>query len=122
MITKFLHTGFRVTNLDEAIKLYEKLGFTLKRRFDKPKPKAKAAHMSSKNGYDIELWQFLDSDHPQVEYIQQHLAVASDNLEADINDLIKKGCELVIPITKGVVLTYAFVRDPSGNYLEIAKQ
>ncbi|HUA13153.1 MAG TPA: VOC family protein [Candidatus Sulfotelmatobacter sp.] len=121
MITKYLHSGFEVKDLGEAIKLYEKLGFSVTTRFEKPEPEAHAAQMASESGAGIELWQFIDTKHPQVEFIRQHIAVASNNLESDIAELEKQGCVIVIPITKGVLLTYAFVRDPSGNYIEIAK-
>jgi catechol 2,3-dioxygenase-like lactoylglutathione lyase family enzyme len=116
VITKFLHTGFEVNNLDEAIKSYEELGFKLTKRFEKPEPKAYFAQMSSLDGSGIELWQFIDTEH------RQHIAVSSDDFEKDIEELVKKGFEIVIPITKGVVLTYAFLRDPSNNYIEVAKQ
>lgn len=122
MITTFLHSGFEVEDLDEAIKLYVKLGFKLTSQFEKPEPKARAAQLTSKNGTGVELWQFIDVNHPQVEYIRQHIAVGSDNLEEDINKLVEQGCEVVIPITKGVILTYSFLRDPSGNYIEVAQQ
>jgi catechol 2,3-dioxygenase-like lactoylglutathione lyase family enzyme len=122
MITTFLHNGFAVEDLDKAIGLYKKLGFRVVGRFEKPEPKAHVAQLQSKNVTGIELWQFVDLNHPQVKYIRQHIAVASDDLEKDIEELVKQGCEVVIPITKGVILTYAFIRDPSGNYIEIAKE
>ncbi|HEY1645632.1 MAG TPA: VOC family protein [Candidatus Saccharimonadales bacterium] len=122
MITTFLHTGIEVEDLDKAITLYIKLGFHVVNRFEKPEPRAYVAQLESENVTGVELWQFMDTKHPQVEYIRQHIAVASDNLEADIKELVRQGCEVVIPITKGVTLTYAFLRDPSGNYIEIAKR
>jgi catechol 2,3-dioxygenase-like lactoylglutathione lyase family enzyme len=120
MITTFLHTGIEVQDLEKALKFYENMGFKVVKRFEKPEPKAHVAHIVSKDGTRIELWQFLDINHPQVEFIRKHIAFSSNDLKNDIQELVKNGCEVVIPITKGVVLTYAFVRDPSGNYIEIA--
>jgi catechol 2,3-dioxygenase-like lactoylglutathione lyase family enzyme len=122
MIKAFLHTGFEVKDLEQAIKLYEQFGFKVTRRFDKPEPKAVAAHLATASGAVIELWQFFDQQHPQVKFIRRHIAIESDDLEADIANFISQGCTLVIPVTKGVVLTYAFVQDPSGNNIEIAKR
>lgn len=122
MIKGFLHTAFEVKDIEQAIGFYQQLGFKVKKQFDKPEPEAKAAHIVNDNGDTLELWQFIDKDHPQVEYIRRHVAFESDNLEEDIEALKDKGCELVIPITKGVTLTYAFVRDPDGNYIEIGQR
>jgi catechol 2,3-dioxygenase-like lactoylglutathione lyase family enzyme len=122
MIKSFLHTGFEVEDLEQAIKLYEQFGFKVTKRFDKPEPKAVAAHLATASGAVIELWQFYDKTHPQVEFIRQHIAIESDDLEADIAHFTSQGCKLVIPVTKGVVLTYAFLQDSSGNNIEIAKR
>jgi catechol 2,3-dioxygenase-like lactoylglutathione lyase family enzyme len=122
MITKFLHTGIEVEDLGKAIKLYEKFGFSVVKQFEKTEPRAKAAHISSSNGAVIELWQFLEKSHPQVEYIRRHIAVESSDLDADIEKLIEDGCKLVIPVTQGVTLKYAFVEDPDGNYIEVGQR
>ena len=122
MITGMSHVGLEVQNLDQAVKFYESMGFQLVRRFEKTEPKANAAHMTSPNGTMVELWQFLDKTHPQVEFIKRHIAVDSDNLEADLNAFVEQGCQIVIPITKGVTLTYAFIRDADGNYIEVTQK
>jgi predicted enzyme related to lactoylglutathione lyase len=46
----------------------------------------------------------------------------SDNLEEDIEKLVEQGCEVVIPKTEGVLVLYSYVRDPNGNYVEIAQE
>lgn len=120
MITKVLHTGFMVDELQGAIDFYKKLGFSVIKQFDKPDPKAKAAHLEHADGSVIELWDFADPTHPQVEFIKQHIAVESDDLQADIKAMVEAGGELVIPITQGVILKYAFIREVSGNCIEIA--
>jgi catechol 2,3-dioxygenase-like lactoylglutathione lyase family enzyme len=122
MITRFLHTGFEVEDIDQAISFYETLGFSVTKQFDKAEPRAKAAHITSTDNTVIELWQFIDKNHPQVEFICRHIAFESDDLEKDIQKLALEGCKQVIPITKGVTMTYAFLRDPSGNYIEIGQR
>jgi predicted enzyme related to lactoylglutathione lyase len=122
MITKFWHTGITVKDLDKAISQYELLGFKLTRKFEKPEPHANAAIVEHHNGSALELWEWIDHDHPQVEYIKSHLAFMSDNLDEDITKLVEQGCEVVIPKTEGVLVLYSYVRDPNGNYVEIAQE
>lgn len=122
MIQGFLHAGFEVDDMESAIEFYQKMGFVLDKQFDKPEPKAKAAKMTSSTKTSIELWQFFDKDHPQVEFIRRHIAVESDDLDKDVDMLLDAGGKLVIPKTKGVTLTYAFVKDSSGNFIEVAQR
>ncbi len=122
MIGKFLHTGFEVNDLEEAIKFYKNLGFNLEKQFDKSEPKAKAAHVMNEDGTTFELWQFIDKDHPQVQYIRQHIAFETDDLDGDIKKLIESGCKVVIPKTKSMTLTYIFVLDSSGKCIELGQR
>ncbi|HVX58371.1 MAG TPA: VOC family protein [Candidatus Saccharimonadales bacterium] len=120
MIKKFWHVGLTVKNLNEAIKYYKNLGFELVDEFEKPEPHAYAAEMKHANGSGIEIWQWLDESHPQVEFIKSHMAFVSDDQDADVQMLVDQGWEIVIPKTTGVKVTYVFLRDPSGNYVEVA--
>ncbi|HSW37801.1 MAG TPA: VOC family protein [Candidatus Saccharimonadales bacterium] len=120
MLKKVLHTGVQVADLNKAIQLYEGLGFSVVKEFDKPEPKAKVAWVRNREMV-IELWQFLDKKHAEVQYISSHLALSSDNLEKDVKALVSQGYKLVIPITQGVILRYAFVQDPAGANYEIAE-
>jgi catechol 2,3-dioxygenase-like lactoylglutathione lyase family enzyme len=122
MIKKFWHAGVTVPDLNQAIEEYELLGFKLIERFDNTTPKAVAAHMEHADGSGVELWQWEDKDHPQVEFIKSHLAFESDSSEKDVARLIEQGCEVVIPRTEAETVTFTFVRDPSGNYIEIAEK
>jgi catechol 2,3-dioxygenase-like lactoylglutathione lyase family enzyme len=120
MIKKFWHVGMTVKSLDDSIVQYKKLGFEVVDKFEKPEPHAMAAILTHPNGSGIELWQWLDLDHPQVEFIKSHLAFISNDQDADVQKLVDEGWEIVIPKTTGVIVTYVFLRDPSGNYVEIA--
>ncbi|MCW1907921.1 MAG: VOC family protein [Candidatus Saccharibacteria bacterium] len=122
MITKFLHTAFTVNDLDAAIAQYASLGFKLQKQFEKPEPHAMVAHVANAEGITFEIWQFIDSQHPQVEFIKRHIAFESDNLEVDLTKYKELGFEEVIPITQGVSMRYAFVRDQSGNCIEIGQR
>lgn len=123
MIKRFWHVGFGVENLERAIKDYEALGFEVVQRFEKSQPKSIAAHMNHSNGASIELFQFFDKTHPQVEYIKQHMAFESDNLDEDLANLESKGWEIVIPKTSGTsVKFFAFLRDPNEQNIELAEK
>ncbi len=119
MLKQVLHTGVRVDDLEKAVELYKRLGFSIRNQFDKPEPKAKVATVE-KGEAAYELWQFEDAEHPQVKFIQNHIAIYSDDLQSDLKELEKQGFTIVIPVTDGVVLRYAFVQDPSGCTYEIA--
>jgi catechol 2,3-dioxygenase-like lactoylglutathione lyase family enzyme len=97
MIKKFWHVGLSVDDLEEGIAEYEKLGFEVAKRFEKPEPKAHAVHMTHPNGSGVELWEWVEKDHPLIKVIERHIAFESDNLEDDLGRLIKDGYEIVIP-------------------------
>jgi predicted enzyme related to lactoylglutathione lyase len=122
MIKKFWHAGVTVKDLEKAIAQYELLGFKLTKRFEKPEPHANAAIVEHQNGSALELWEWIDINHPQIQFIKSHLSFISDDLDEDIDKLVKQGCEVVIPKTEGVLVLYSYVRDPSGNYIEIAQE
>jgi catechol 2,3-dioxygenase-like lactoylglutathione lyase family enzyme len=118
MITRMLHTAVAVENMDAGLEFYKTIGFETVLRFDKPEPKAKVAHLIATNNIKLELWEFLDKNHPRVKFIRRHIAIESDNLEAEIHRLTSTGCELVIPIKRGITL----IRDLDGNYIEISQK
>ncbi len=121
MATKFWHVGLTVKNLDKAIALYESLGLKVIDKFEKVEPHANAALMAGPNGAGVELWQWLDELHPQVELIRNHIAFLSDNPDEDVAKLKKQGCKIVIPKTVGILVTYTFLQSPDGKYIEIAQ-
>jgi catechol 2,3-dioxygenase-like lactoylglutathione lyase family enzyme len=115
------HAGFAVKDLEQAISLYEKLGFTLARRFEKPEPKAHVASMKDRNGVGLELWQFAE-EHPLNSYIGSHVAFMCDNVRADAKTLADAGFKEVISYTEGIILNYIFVQDEYGTTFELAEE
>ena len=120
-MNKFWHVGLSVENLDNAISEYEELGLEVKDRFEKDEPRALAALMIGPSGSGVELWQWLDESHPQVEFIRSHVAFLSDEPDATVERLQSQGYEIVISKTVGKLVTYTFLRDLSGNFIEIAE-
>lgn len=119
MLTKILHTGLAVPNLTEAVELYQSLGFELVKEFHKPDIDADVA-LVAKGETAFELFEFHNPDHPQVEFIRNHVAIYSDSIEEDVDTLLAKGYKLTIPITEGVIFRFAYVQDQSGANYEIA--
>ncbi|HUY85204.1 MAG TPA: VOC family protein [Candidatus Dormibacteraeota bacterium] len=121
MLKKILHTGLAVNDLEGMIKLYESLGFEVIKRFHKSDINADVV-MVTKGETTFELFEFHDQDHPQVEFIRNHVAIYSDSIEEDVNALLKQGYRLTIPITEGVVFRFAFLQDKAGANYEIATE
>ena len=122
MIKKFWHVGVSAKDLEKTIHEYEKLGFVLAERFDKPEPEAHVAQMDHPSGVGVEIWQWVDENHPQTEYIKDHVAFVSDDLDKDVEEFVADGCKIVIPRTQGIKVEYVFVKDPNGKYLEIVQE
>jgi len=113
MIKKVHHTSFQVSNIEKEIDFYKSLGFDLLKRFEKEKPKAKAAYLQKEN--IIEIWQLEDED-----LSKKHIAFETDDLQEELGKFIENGFEIVTPITSGVTVErYAFVKDGNGNYFEL---
>ncbi len=121
MLKKVLHTGLAVPNLDDAVAMYESLGFSVAKKFHKPDLNADVA-MVSKNETTFELFEFHSPEHPQVEFIRNHIALYSDDIDKDVERLISQGYKLTIPINEGMVFRFAFLQDKTGTNYEIATE
>jgi catechol 2,3-dioxygenase-like lactoylglutathione lyase family enzyme len=119
MLKRILHTGLAVPDLDKALEFYHTLGFETTKLFNKSDIDADVA-LVTRGETAFELFEFHNPAHPQVEFIRHHVAIYSDDLEADINALTDQGCKLTIPITDGVIFRFAYVQDASGTNYEIA--
>ncbi len=118
---QFAHAGFMVDDLDEAIKLWGQLGFSLKHTFEKDEPPARAALVVDSNGAGLELWQFTGESRMN-EIVGRHIAFKTDDARTVAADLVRSGFEEVIPFTHGKTLNYLFLKDQHGTYYEIAEE
>lgn len=121
MLKRILHTGLAVTSLKDAIDFYGALGFEVTKEFHKPDLNADVA-MVSKGDTTFELFQFNDPSHPQVEFIRNHIAIYSDDLNADLKSLLAQDYKLTIPANDGMVFRFAYVQDRAGSNYEIATE
>lgn len=121
MLRRFLHSGLAVPNLEKAVEMYGPLGFKVTKKFHKPDIDADVA-MISNGEATLELFEFHNFDHPQVEFIRNHIAIYSDDIESDVKSFIDQGYKLTIPITEGMIFCFAYVQDAAGTNYEIASE
>lgn len=114
------HAGIAVKDLDEAIALWEHLGFKVKQKFEKDEPAARAALLEDKGGQGVELWQFTGNS-PLNQYVGRHIAFKCDDATNVAEQLKKQGFTEVIPYTRGVMVNYIFLQDEFGTYFEFAE-
>lgn len=118
MITRMHHFGMMTADLDEAVRTYEALGFKVYKSFTKPG--MKAAMLFKEGVAGVEFFQFENPDGELEQKIKKHSAFVSDDLENDVQQYLRSGYELAIPISDGaVVKRFAYVKDRAGNYIEL---
>ncbi len=123
-ITGINHIGIRVTNLEEARKFYEQLGFIFLVGPIGPEPVAIMEHPSEVNinlilNADSGITENILMDIPERHPGYTHIALTVDNIktvEANIN-------KLGIPITEGPITLpdggiMFFIRDQDYNVIE----
>jgi len=101
MITGLDHIAIAVPDLDKAIERFaEDFGLELKGREDVPSAKTSAAFLPIKNS-NIELVHPLNGEGPVQKYLDKkgggihHLCFRSDDIEADVARLTKKGYQFL---------------------------
>lgn len=120
MIVRLNHLGFRVDDLEQAIGVYEKLGFSVQTRFGKGD--WALAAMMRKGDDGIELFQFKDPDAEISRKIGNHTAFTTNDIEADVKTFLDNGYTLSIPISPGTVVSrYAYVADKYGVQIELCE-
>ena len=123
MIKGLHHVGFEVKDLEDSIKYYESLGFSVVKRFEYEAAGFKAAMMKGKQLGGVELFQLNDPEHELARKVRRHIAFETDNLDTDLQKFLDEGYKLSIPITEGrVVKRYAYVQDKFNNFIELLEQ
>jgi len=97
MIKRLNHVGVIVHNLDDTLKIYERI-FGLKPTTVKMamEGKARVAFVPVGDG-EIELIQPLDSNMPQSKFLQtrgqgiHHVSLSTDNIESEVDKMRKEG-------------------------------
>jgi len=97
MIKRLNHVGVIVHNLDDTLKIYERI-FGLKPTTVKTamEGKARVAFVPVGDG-EIELIQPLDPNMPQSKFLQtrgqgiHHISLSTDNIESEVDKMRKEG-------------------------------
>ena len=97
MITRLNHVGVIVNNLDDTLKVYQKI-FGLKPTTVKTamEGKARVAFVPVGDG-EIELIQPLDPNMPQSKFLQtrgqgiHHISLSTDNIESEVDRMKEEG-------------------------------
>ena len=121
MIIGLDHAGYRVENLEESITHYENLGFKILKRFEIENENIKAA-MLRKGEQGIELFECPNPTAEISKKVSHHIALRSDDVDADVQKFLNDGWKISMPISTGrVVKKYAYVEDKLGNQIEIVE-
>jgi methylmalonyl-CoA/ethylmalonyl-CoA epimerase len=123
------HLGISVPDLEASVKWYENmLGFKLEKSMDVEPLKAKIAFLTN-GSFRIEIFQVSgakplppDRRQPNTDigtHGVKHLAYEVKNVTAFMNELKKKGVDVAMDVSKMENKEMAFIRDNSGNLIEI---
>lgn len=116
------HIAIPTTNLDRSIEFYRSLGYVPTERWHRAEWGMIGQLMNSETNGQIELIFHKDNvaiRYPAVREVL-HIAIAVSNLSAVMEDLVKKGVQVLRPITAGItVQCLAFIQDPDGLAIEL---
>lgn len=123
MSFKFLHTCYRVQDLDKSLEFYQDvLGFEISRKRDFPQDKFTLVYLKVPGSdYELELTYNYDKEEPYtIGDGYGHIAIGVDDLEATH----KEYSETVYEVTDLKALSnnstsYFFIKDPDGYKVEV---
>ena len=124
MIKKYLHTRFRVSDIDKSISFYQDvLGMEVIEQKNSPRGSKLVFLKFPDMDFELELCSFPDSGSVHVPEDLVHLAFEVDDLEVCIEKLNAAG----VPITEGPLETsngtkFIFTEDPDKYEIELMYQ
>jgi len=126
MPIKFLHTRIRVSNIDESIEFYEKMGFKLTKKNDKSPAGNRLAFLELEaSEHFLELCYSPDFEVNFPEDLM-HTCVGVENIIEYCDQLENKGIEIWPDQWREKFLDdnskMAFVTDPDGYEVEILER
>jgi lactoylglutathione lyase len=126
-VNHFIHTCYRIGEIDRSVSFYEKLGFEERRRM--PIGDEAVNVFMALPGEDearLELTHNHGVDSYDLGNGYNHMAIAVDDIDATLASLAKHGIEPEKPPyrpggrTTGSII--AFVRDPDGYRIELIER
>ena len=124
VVSKFLHTRMRVSNLEESVNFYQKVfGLEVSRRHESPRG-SKLVFLSVPNSdEEIELTFFPGSGVVEVQEDLMHLAFEVESMDAFENHIKSVGISLSDGPTKSSSgSVFAFVDAPDGYEIEVIQR
>ena len=124
MIRKLLHTRFRVSNLNEAVRFYSDiLGLKAPERHESPRGSKLAFLSVPGSAEEIELCEYPPSGPVHVQEDLVHLAFEVDNLDTMMVYLKSKG----VPVTDGPIVSssgsrFIFIEGPDRYEIELIER
>lgn len=123
------HVAVSVSDLDRSVEFYEELGLREQERYEKPGIDAESALLRMEGGSLLELFAVEESDPVPEERKDpvrdlstrgtKHLALATGDIDAEVERLQGRGVEVEDPRTGDSGSRYAFLRDPDGVPVEL---
>ena len=124
MLTRLLHTRYRVTDLEKTAHFYkEVLGLEETRRHTSPRGSQLVFFKAPGSEEEIEICKFDGSGPVQVGYDITHLAFEVDDLEAFAKQAAAQGYPLSDgPTPTGSGSIIAFIDAPEGYEIELIQR
>ncbi len=124
------HIGIAVKNIQEAAQVYELLGLEVKNIEEVPSQKVRVA-MLPLGESKIELLEPTDPESPIQKFMDKkgsgihHLAVAVDDVAAELEKLKKEGVRLIneepVPGAGGALIAFVHPKETQGVLLELCQ-
>ena len=129
---RFIYTGIRVKNMEESLKFYtEVLGMIITEPLQKTTPtKGSVVTLKSPTSEQVLELNHYEKDSPfNYEYVNgedlDHIAFDVRDLEATVNELKRRGVEVVVePYAIGYATGWkeAYIKDPNGIWIELLQR
>ncbi len=125
---RFLYTGIRVRDMDESIRFYTGvLGMTLVERLATAPTNGEVATLRSPGSeQELELNFYSEGSRFWAPYANgedlDHLAFEVEDVVATVEDIRKKGVEIVVEPYSIGDWSEAYVRDPNGIWIELLQE
>ena len=125
------HIGIAVTNMAEAIKTYEDLGFKVTATEVVEEQKVKVAFLPCGDS-EIELLESTDPEGPIAKFIEkkgqgiQHIAIRVENVEDAIVEMTQKGWKMIDEKPRygagGAKIAFAHPKSSGGVLVELTQR
>ena len=123
MVSKLLHTRYRVSDLEKTVHFYKDvLGLEETQRSKSPRGSELVFFKAPGSEEEIEICKFDESGPVNVGFDITHLAFEVDDLDAEISRLKSKGVKFAMEAMDTPVCRFAILPDPDGNQVMIHKR